>query len=108
MSKNADRILSYLGLAQKSGRLKSGEFSVEKSIKDGSAKLVVISKDASDNTVKKFTDMCSYRNVPYIRFSDRDSIGRATGKNFRVTAAITDEGLAKAVSSCFDNGGSID
>lgn len=107
MSGNDKKILAYLGLAQKAGRLKSGEFSVEKAIKDGSAKLVIISEDASDNTVKKMTDMCVYRNLPYYRFSDRESLGKATGKSIRVTAAITDDGFAKAVSSCFDNGGSV-
>ncbi|MBQ8281270.1 MAG: ribosomal L7Ae/L30e/S12e/Gadd45 family protein [Lachnospiraceae bacterium] len=107
MSDNKKKILSYLGLAQRAGKIKSGEFSVEKAIKDGSAQIVIISNDASDNTAKKFIDMCNYRNVPYFRFSDRDELGHATGKAFRVTMAVTDEGFSKVISSCFDNGGSI-
>ncbi len=107
MSTDNRKILSYLGLAQRAGKLKSGEFSVENSIKDGSAFIVVISNDASENTRKKFTDMCKYRNIPYYFFSDREELGHATGKAYRVTLAVIDEGLAKAISSCFENGGSV-
>ena len=51
-----DRIYSMLGLAMKAGKVVSGEFAVDKSIKDGSAWLVIIASDASDNTTKKFSD----------------------------------------------------
>ena len=49
-----DNILSMLGLAKRGGNIVSGEFSVENAIRDGSAYLVVIAKDASDKTKKKF------------------------------------------------------
>lgn len=107
MSQNKKKVLGYLGLAQKAGKLKSGEFSVEKAIKDGSARIVIIAGDASENTAKKFTDMCIYRKIPYYRFSDKAELGHATGKTIRVTAAITDDGFSKAISSCLDNGGSV-
>lgn len=42
-----------LGLAMKAGKVVSGEFAVDKSIKDGSAWLVIIASDASDNTYQK-------------------------------------------------------
>ena len=51
-----DRIYSMLGLAMKAGKVVSGEFAVDKSIKDGSAWLVIIASDASDNTTKKFSN----------------------------------------------------
>lgn len=102
MSINNKKVLSYLGLAQKAGKIKSGEFAVEKAVKDGSALLVIISGDASDNTSKKFINMCTYRDVPYFKFSDRNELGGATGKSFRVTIAVTDEGFAKAITTCFN------
>ena len=48
------KIYSYIGLATKAGKAVSGEFSTEKAIKERKAKLVLISKEASDNTKKKF------------------------------------------------------
>ena len=50
-----DNVLSMLGLAKRGGNIVSGEFSVENAIRDGSAYLVVIAKDASDKTKKKFS-----------------------------------------------------
>ena len=44
-----DRILSLLGLTTKAGAVVSGEFSTEKAIKEGNAKVVIVAQDASDN-----------------------------------------------------------
>lgn len=55
-----DKVLSYLGLAAKAGRIQSGEFSTEKSVKSGKGTLVIVASDASDNTKKKFTNMCTF------------------------------------------------
>ena len=53
-----DKVLSYLGLAARARKIQSGEFSTEKSVKSGRAALVIVASDASDNTKKKFTNMC--------------------------------------------------
>ena len=58
MQSDDRKILNLLGLAQKAGKIASGEFSTEKAIKGGQAKMVVISADASGNTKKKFHNMC--------------------------------------------------
>ena len=55
-----DRVLSLLGLAARGRNLVSGEFSTEKAVKEGRAYLVIVGKDASDNTRKLFTNMCSF------------------------------------------------
>lgn len=93
------KILSFLGLATRAGKLVSGEFVVEKTIKSGEAKLVIIAGDASDNTKKKFTNMCTYRNIPLAFISDRFEIGKVTGKEYRVSVAITDDGFANTIKS---------
>ena len=40
-----------LGLAQRAGKVASGEFSTEKAVKSKKAFLVVVASDASDNTL---------------------------------------------------------
>ena len=60
---NISKELSLLGLAAKAGRVVSGEFATEKAVKAGKARLVLVAGDASDNSRKKFSDMC----VPTIR-----------------------------------------
>ena len=89
-----DPVLQLLGLAQKAGCVKSGEFMAENMIKEGKSFHCIIATDASDNTKKHFSDMCSYRDIPYAEYSDKEGLGRAIGKEIRATLCVTDEGLA--------------
>ena len=90
------KVLSYLGLATKAGRVSSGEFSVEKSVRQHRAKLVIVSEDASETSKKNFRNMCTYYKVPLYFFGSREELGAACGKEAWVSAAIEDEGLAMA------------
>lgn len=92
-----DKILSMAGIAAKAGKTVSGEFSTEKAIKEGKAYLVIVAADASGNTKKHFSDMCIYRCVPYYIYSDKDTLGKCIGKQFRASLAVIDENLAKAI-----------
>ena len=53
-----DKVISLLGLAERAGKIASGEFAAEKAVKTGKARLIIVAEDASDNTKKKFSDMC--------------------------------------------------
>ncbi len=92
-----NKVISYLGLATKSGNIASGEFLTEKAVKEGKAKLVLVAEDASDNTKKKFQNMCEYYGVPLYIFGDKDSLGHGMGKEMRASLAILDQGFADAV-----------
>ncbi len=94
MSRN--KAFSYLGLAARARKAVSGGFCVERSIQKGRAKLVIVSEEASENSKKSFRSMCAYYKVPLYFFGSSDELGNAIGKEFRVCAAIEDEGLAKA------------
>lgn len=94
MQKN--KVLSYLGLATKAGKVVSGEFSVERSVRQHRARLVFVSEDASETSKKNFRNMCTYYKVPLYFFGSREELGAACGKEARVSAAIEDEGLADA------------
>lgn len=91
-----NKILSYLGLATRAGKTVSGEFCVEKSVKQARAKLVIVSEEASENAKHKFRNLCTYYQVPLYVFGTRDELGKVTGTTFRVSVAVEDEGLAKA------------
>ena len=89
-----DSCLSLLGLCAKAGKTVSGQFSVEKAVKSQEAKVVIVAGDASDNTKKHFSDICSYRKIPVYVYKDGKSLGACIGKDFRMVMAVTDEGLA--------------
>ena len=94
---NKQRILNMIGLAQKAGKIASGEFSTEKAVKTGKAYRVIVAGDSSDNTKKMFSDMCTFYNVPVVFFSDKESLGRAMGKEYRACQAVQDDNFAKAI-----------
>ena len=98
-----NRILSSLGLAQKAGCIASGEYAVEKAVKGGLASLVIVAEDASDNTKKKFSDMCKYYQVPFACYSQKELLGHGIGKEFRASLAVLDGGFAKAIEKQLDN-----
>ena len=104
---NSKKILNLLGLATKAGKIASGEFAAEKAVKSGKAHLVIVSEEASDNTRKMFTNMCTYYHVPVCFFGKKEELGHSMGKEFRASLAITDEGFAKTlVKQMNENGGS--
>ena len=92
-----DKVLSLIGLATKAGQTASGEFMTERAVKTGRAALVIVAGDSSDNTKKKFRDMCEFYKVPIYFYGDKDTLGHAMGKEFRASLAILDEGFAKGV-----------
>lgn len=92
-----NRAFSMLGIAAKSGNVVSGEFATEHTVKAGKAYLVVVAADASENTRKMFKNMTDFYQVPMKIMGTKEELGKAIGKEFRASLAITDENLAKAV-----------
>lgn len=97
-----DNVLQMLGLAQRAGRLVSGEFMTESAVKSYGAYLVVIAQDVSENTRKKFRNMCEFYEVPIREYATKDELGHSLGKEFRASLAVTDEGFAQAILKKMD------
>lgn len=95
--KNNNKVLSLLGLATKAGKVASGEFSTEKSVKTGKGFLVLVADDASQNTRKKFQNMYDFYEVPIYFIANKEELGRFCGKEFRASLAVQDENFAKAM-----------
>lgn len=93
------KVLSMIGLATKAGKIVSGEFSVEKAVKSGKSYLVIVAGDASDNTKKMFTNMCTFYKVPIYFFGDKSTLGKSMGKESRASIAVLDEGFARNIES---------
>ena len=98
MSLKLNKALSLISLATKAGKTASGEFCTEKEVKTGMAALVLVAEDASENTKKKFQNMCEFYEVPIYFYGDKDTLGHAMGKEFRASLAVTDPGFAKGIA----------
>ena len=97
------RIYSMLGLARKAGFAQGGEFLAEKAVKSFKARVVIVATDASDNTKKKFRDMCTFYEVPCYEVGGKDSLGRALGYEMRASVAIKDAGMSKKLMELLDS-----
>ena len=97
------KALSMISLATKAGKTASGEFSTEQSVKTFRAELVIVATDASENTKKKFQNMCEFYEVPIYFYGDKDTLGHAMGKEFRASLAVNDLGFAKGIMKHIDN-----
>jgi len=94
--------MSLLGLANRARKIISGEELSIKQIRSGNAKLILLSADASHNTLKKITDKCNSYEIPLKIVENRHFLGQAIGKEARVVVAVLDDGFAKKLISLLD------
>lgn len=100
---NRGKVMGLVSLAAKAGKVASGEFCTEKEVKSGKAALVFVADDASENTKKKFRNMCDFYKVPIYFYKDKDTLGHAIGKEFRASLAILDAGFAEGIKKHIEN-----
>ena len=97
-----DKWMSLLGLANRAGKVVTGEELVVKAIQRQRVKVVLLAADASDNTKKKILDKCDHYQIPVRFVPNRYTLGKSVGKNARVVAAITDKGFSEKLKLLLD------
>lgn len=97
------RLISLLGLAQKAGKIASGELAVEKSIKSGKSYLLIVATDSSENTKKAYKDITAYYGVPIFECLSKEQLGTCIGKMHRAALSVMDEGFAKSIQSLLES-----
>ena len=104
---NSDKkIFGLIGLAARARKVASGGFMTENAIKSGKSHMVLLSVEASDNTKKKFTNMCAHYKIPIYIFGSKDELGHAMGKEMRASLAVTDGGFANNLKKHLEETGS--
>ncbi len=94
-----------LGLAQRAGKIKSGEFQVEESIKKKKSKLCLLAKDASETAKKHIRDICSYRDIGCMETGlSKDELGHSIGRDERSSVSVEDEGFANHILGKIEGG----
>lgn len=89
------KVYGLIGIARRARKVVMGE-SVIAAIQNKSAKVVLISEDASDNTKKKISDKCQYYNITFC-FVDDVLLNQSLGEFNKKVIAITDEGISKKI-----------
>ncbi|MCX7779316.1 MAG: ribosomal L7Ae/L30e/S12e/Gadd45 family protein [Negativicutes bacterium] len=91
---NKQKLASLIGLAQKAGKIASGDFAVERAVKTGKANLMIIAGDASENTKKGYRDLANYYRVACYEALDKTTIGNSIGKPQRAVLVFLDAGFS--------------
>ena len=90
-----DRSVNYLGIARKAGCLEIGEESAGLSVRHGTAKLLVLAADASDNARRRAEGYVFGTAVPLVTaVQTKQELSRLWSKPGCSMAAITDIGIA--------------
>lgn len=92
-----NKIYSLLGLANKAGKVVSGEDAVRDGIRHGKIKLTILAEDASKNTSKRFANSAAYYHIPLIVWGQKELLGHFLGKVERTVIGVTDEGFCNAL-----------
>ncbi|WP_249116196.1 YlxQ-related RNA-binding protein [Streptococcus oriscaviae] len=93
--------MQLLGLAQRAGRLISGEELVVEAIQKGQARLVFLAEDAAANLSKKVTDKSQTYQVEVVTAFSTLELSAAVGKARKVLA-VTDAGFTKKMRSIME------
>ena len=101
-----NKILGLIGLAMKAGKVSFGSDSVEENIVKNKVKLVIVSKDSSERTKKKFEDICKNYRIPIIVDGDIENLSKAIGKNNKAIIGIKDINFANSIQEKY-NGGDV-
>lgn len=98
-----NKIYSFIGLAKKAGKLVSGEETCERAVKANKIFLVIVADDASENTKKKFGDICGYRGIEVRYFGEKKLLGKCIGKDIRSVVAVSGREFAERLKQLIDS-----
>ena len=91
------RALEQLGLARRQAALHAGFTKVEKALRNGTARLVIIAHDAAKDGRQKITALAAANGVPLLDEWPSDALSKALGRENTVHLAITEAGCAASI-----------
>lgn len=100
---NKSKLINMLGLAQKAGKVISGDFVVEKHLKARKPlHLLFIARDTASNNLKKYSEYIAQYKLNFNDDLDKEELGGAIGKKSRMVVGIVDENFARALQKISD------
>ncbi|MBP2650261.1 MAG: ribosomal protein L7Ae/L30e/S12e/Gadd45 [Firmicutes bacterium] len=94
---NEQKLIALLGLAQKAGKIVSGELAIEKAVRSGKAGIILIAANATANSKKNYHDLSNYYEIKCYEVLSKEEFGTAIGKSARAALSIVDVGFSKAI-----------
>lgn len=96
------KVISYLGLAKRSGNLMSGAGTCTFALARGKVKLVILAEDISENGEKKIMKEIRRHGARCVKYGKSDELSKAVGESGRSIFAVCDKGFAEVILSEID------
>lgn len=94
-----NKFYNLLGLAKRAGRISVGYNKCEEAINFGKSRLVILSDELAENSLKKFKKYCDLNKVPCILNVPGSELTELLGRDKIIkVVSINDEGFAKKLS----------
>lgn len=93
-----------ISLCQRAGYIRHGEYQVFEAMKSGNVRLLIVAKDASDNSKKKLYSSASRLELKSFEYLDKDLLGKIIGKDERSCLAICNQGFADKILLLYEEG----
>ena len=86
---------NLIGLAYRARKVTIGTEITLNELRQGHVPLIILAKDASDNTIKKVTDKAKFYHAEVIMDLSSDEISKAIGKHDIKVVGLTDRGFSQ-------------
>jgi ribosomal protein L7Ae-like RNA K-turn-binding protein len=96
------KVDSYLGFAAKSRNLVSGYHTCLHAAQQKKLRLLILSEDLSENTVKKLSRISKENEIPLRIYGSSEELSKVTGNQERGVFGITDVNFADAIMKEID------
>lgn len=88
-----EKVMSFLGLAVRAGKVLSGVDIIASKIK--SVSFIFLANDASNNTKKEIINKCEYYHIEYCDLFTSEELNSAAGKINRKVYGIVDKNFSE-------------
>lgn len=97
-----DKVYSYLGFAARSRNLVTGYNTCSMMMDKNKIKLLILTEDLAENTVKKMQQQCGRTKTEYRIFGESDVLSHRTGNSGKGIFGVTDRHFAEIICKEID------
>lgn len=96
--------LSQLGLAQAARRLAVGDMACQEALGKGRVGLIVLARDASHRTKRRFVFLAERHSVPCVEMASKAELGQALGRRDVAVIGVCDQGFSRSIQAALAHG----
>ena len=99
------KVTDLLSMAQRAGKVASGAFAAGQAIASGKAALVLVARDASEETKRDFMIQTQRHHLKMCVCLTKEELGHCLGRGTRTVAVLLDRGFSKALEERIQGAG---